>query len=102
MANPTGRRDEPRWTSTTTGTRIGPLTTPGIALLLLVLVALLGALVVSRFHNGSIPARPGSTSSQIQTDDRETPEHRLRDGMIIPIVATHKLRATEVPETKDT
>ena len=101
-AKPAVRRFASRWTSTTTGLRFGPLTTPGIALLLLVLVALLGALVASRIHGADSPSQHRSPSSQIQTDDRESPGRSHRDGMIIPIVASHELRATEMPTTKDT
>jgi len=101
-AKPAVRRFASRWTSTTTGLRFGPLTTPGIILLLLVLVALLGALVASRIHGAGSPSQPRSPSSQIQTDDRESPGHSHRDGMIIPIVVSHELRATELPTTKDT
>jgi len=101
-AKPAVRRFASRWTSTTTGLRFGPLTTPGIALLLLVLAALLGALVASRIHGAGSPSQPRSPSSQIQTDDRESPGHSHRDGMIIPIVVSHELRATELPTTKDT
>ena len=101
-AKPAVRRFASWWTSTTTGLRFGPLTTPGIILLLLVLVALLGALVASRIHGAGSPSQPRSPSSQIQTDDRESPGHSHRDGMIIPIVVSHELRATELPTTKDT
>lgn len=101
MLRPTGRRAGPRRPSTTTGPRFGPLTMPAIALLL-VLVALLGALVASRLHSGGTPAGPGSTGSQIQLDNRESPEQTGRDGMIRPIVAAHELLATGLPTTKDT
>jgi len=101
-AKPAGRRVAPRWTSVSTGLRFGPLTTPGIALLLLVLGALLGALVASRIHGAGSPSKPRSPSSQIQTYVRESPEPSHRDGMIIPIVASHEFRATELSTTKDT
>jgi len=101
-ARPTGHRFAPRRTSTTTGLRFGQLTTPMIALALLVVFALLGAFVASRLHNRTSQPEPSSTSSQIQLDGRESPEHPRRDGMIRPIVAAHELLATRSSTTKDT
>jgi hypothetical protein len=74
---------------------------PAIALLV-VLFALLGALVASRFHSGGTQPGPGSTRTQIQLENRESPEQTGRDGMIRPIVAAHVLLATGLPTTKDT